>query len=131
MEQLRPRSQEVVEHRPINVIENKGNKNVKIAFLGTEEYRAALQQEALNRKMKVQGLLERAVASYTSGATPEPTRPTLIKHELHPEETELLRYILDQGTKDDAGWIRGNLKNFAEAIRSRGRTSKTKRDGGK
>lgn len=39
--------------------------------------------------------------------------------ERHHEETELLHFVLDRGTKNDAEWIRGNLRNFAEAIRSR------------
>jgi hypothetical protein len=47
----------------------------------------------------------------------EASRPAL--RESHAEEVELLRFILDNGSKDDAEWIRGNLRNFAEAIRSR------------
>jgi hypothetical protein len=32
----------------------------------------------------------------------------------------LLGFILTHGSKDEANWIRGNLKMFAEAIRRRG-----------
>lgn len=39
-------------------------KNAKIAFMGTAKYRAALQRAALDRGVKVQGLLEAAVVAY-------------------------------------------------------------------
>jgi len=35
------------------------------------------------------------------------------------EDLERLRWILENGTPNDREWIRGNLKNFEEAIRSR------------
>lgn len=37
----------------------------------------------------------------------------------HDDDLDRLRYILDHGTPEDKEWIRGNLKNFVEAIRSR------------
>lgn len=101
------------------MIENKGNKKSRISFLGTVEYREALQMEALKRRLKVQGLLERAIEIYT-GPAGEIAKPVIApKLERHQAELDLLRYILDNGTKDQAGWITGNLKTFAEAIRSK------------
>ena len=41
---------------------------VTIGFRGTEEYRKMLQQEALNRGLKVQKMLEEAVAHYVGQA---------------------------------------------------------------
>lgn len=53
----------------IYVIENTGNKDRKISFLGTEEYRIALQRVALDLKIKdVQTLLEKAVAAFVDSA---------------------------------------------------------------
>lgn len=101
------------------MIENKGNKNLKIAFKGTEEYRNALQQEALNRRMKVQGLLERAIHVYVDGVDESPRPAIAAKVERHQAELDLLRYILENGTKEQAGWITGNLKTFAEAIQAK------------
>lgn len=48
-------------------------KDKKIAFMGTFEYRAELQREALERGMKVQSLLEMAVAEYLANH-PAPKR---------------------------------------------------------
>lgn len=42
-------------------------ESVSIDFRGTEEYRKMLQQEAQNRNLKVQELLEEAVARYLAG----------------------------------------------------------------
>ena len=43
---------------------------VRIAFTGTEDYRADLQAQALARRIKVQELIERALEVYL--AQPEP-----------------------------------------------------------
>jgi hypothetical protein len=98
------------------VIENKGNKKSQIAFMGTSEYRDFLQRQALDRKIKVQVLLERAVEAYLEVGSES---GSVARPDSHSRQVELLRYILENGTKNDAAWITGNLKNFAEAIRSR------------
>lgn len=43
---------------------NKKKEQVTIGFRGSEEYRAALQQEALNRSTKVQPMLEKLIHDY-------------------------------------------------------------------
>jgi hypothetical protein len=43
-------------------------EEVTIGFRGSEEYRRRLQQAALDRGLKVQGLIETAVESYLAGA---------------------------------------------------------------
>jgi hypothetical protein len=45
-----------------------------IGFRGSEEYRAMIQRAALDRRIKVQQLLEEAVAAYLSG--PRPATPS-------------------------------------------------------
>ena len=120
------------------MIENTGNKNLKIAFYGSEEYRHAIQEAALQRRLKVQGFLERAVAAYVDGqagtaAAPPSAIGVVPKKPItdpHHEQMELLRYILDHGSKEEAGWITGNLKTFAEAIRLK-KPDKAKRQSGK
>lgn len=47
-----------------------------------------------------------------------PMKPVLVERK-HSDQHSLLEYVLEHGTKEDAAWITGNLKNFAEAIGSR------------
>lgn len=48
------------------MIDTKRNKNVKIAFMGSEEYRESLQKAALERRIKVQALIEDALEAFLS-----------------------------------------------------------------
>ena len=47
-------------------------KERNINFRGSEEYREYLQREALNRKVKVQGLIEAALSAYLSASAASP-----------------------------------------------------------
>ena len=80
---------------------------VTIGFRGTEEYRKTLQQEALNRGLKVQKMLEEAVAHYVGQV---PVSETIVAKadsgdssfgKLTPEERRwleaLLNYLRDDG----------------------------------
>lgn len=107
----------------MNVIENKGNKNLKIAFMGTEEYREALQQEALNRKTKVQGLLEDAVAAYVAKPA-EPGKPAIAaKPEAYPYKAEnktlhdRLEKILNSGDEATIRAVVPNIDIFFERLK--------------
>jgi len=68
---------------------------------------------------KNQGL-DAAVRAWV-GSPVQQENPAAVQHlsDRHAEEVKLLRFILEQGSKQEADWIRGNLKMFAEAIRSR------------
>jgi hypothetical protein len=87
---------------------------VTIGFRGTEEYRKTLQQEALNRGLKVQKMLEEAVAHYV-GQVPA-SEAIAAKADsgdspfgkLTPEERRWLQALLD--------YLRDGTKPFKENI---------------
>lgn len=80
----------------VYVIENTGNKDRKISFMGTEEYRLALKRAALDRNMDVQALIETALQSYLVPA--EKPKVTAIREEsLDADHRKILDW-LDQAT---------------------------------
>ena len=87
---------------------------VTIGFRGTEEYRKMLQQEALNRGLKVQKLLEEALAHYVGQApTPETAASKAESSDsvfgrLTPEERRWLEALLN--------YLRDESKPFKENI---------------
>lgn len=89
-------------------------ETVTIGFRGTEEYRKTLQQEALNRGLKVRKMLEEAVAHY-AGQAPV-SQPAGGKQDgeespfgkLTPGERRWLRALLD--------YLRGDARPFRENI---------------
>lgn len=113
-------------------------EEVTIGFRGTEDYRRALQRAALDRGLKVQTLIEQAVNQFLNpppakesadtpiGSAPDATSDTLqssstdsTDSRLRSYASELLGFILNNGSPDDVTWILGNLCNFCDAIRSR------------
>jgi hypothetical protein len=87
---------------------------VTIGFRGTEDYRRMLQQEALNRGLKVQKMLEEAVAHYVGQAIPTETAVSKAVgddspfRETTPEERRWLAALLD--------YLRDEGKPFKENI---------------
>lgn len=87
---------------------------VTIGFRGTEDYRRMLQQEALNRGLKVQKMLEEAVAQYVGQApgADSSVRATVANEspfgEITPEERRWLGALLD--------YLRDEDKPFKENI---------------
>ncbi len=79
----------------------------QIGFRGTREYRAMLQQEALNRGIKVQRLLELAVEQFLkskSGVTSTERRQESTSSELSnltPEDLEFARVMLSARKEGD------------------------------
>ena len=87
---------------------------VTIGFRGTEEYRKTLQQEALNRGLKVQKMLEEAVAHYVGQA---PVSEVIDQKadssespfgKLTPEERRWLEALLNY-LRDDSKPFRENI----------------------
>ena len=96
-----------------------------ISFRGDEKYRKLLHQAALDRGLKVQALIEIALANFLSNEAfaksviPAETKKIAFRPGPTAEGHRLLDEIFSDGTPKDADWILGNLKNFVEAIRSR------------
>jgi hypothetical protein len=87
---------------------------VTIGFRGTEDYRKMLQQEALNRGLKVQKMLEEAIAHYLGLEIPQEVigeKPVGGKSpfgDLSPEESRWLEAFL--------GYLRDDNQPFKENI---------------
>ncbi len=74
----------------------------------------ALKQRALDCDIPLYAATEDAISAYLGEASGAAAfKPTNM------QAHTLLEEILSNGTKEDSGWITGNLKNFVEAIRSR------------
>jgi hypothetical protein len=74
----------------------------EITFRGTVEYRASLQQAALDRGIKVQALLERAVEAFLSGTAIEADKidpPTKSNSDLFILDAPAESYIIAEWTK--------------------------------
>lgn len=97
------------------MVENMEEKaKVPIAFKGTEEYRERLQRAALDRKMKVQALIETALEDYL---TPSDLKPAAKVPS--GEHHRLLDVIYREGTENEKAGILQNLISFVAAIRAR------------
>lgn len=86
-------------------------KKKTIGFRGTEEYRSNLAQEALNRGVKVQVMLESAVSAYLSGTT---QKAASHKSEIPTAEkayVDLLLFLLRDGNPE----IRGAVVSLLES----------------
>lgn len=87
---------------------------VTIGFRGTEEYRKMLQQEALNRGLKVQRMLEEAIAHYVGKVPASETTATKADQPdspfgaIDPDEQRWLEALLN--------YLRDDSKPFKENI---------------
>lgn len=97
----------------------------QIAFMGTEEYRHLLQQEALKRKVKVQKFLEDAVSHYLAQEGGVADRKidagTFTK-----EEQETLDVMLRM-LRDDDPTIQGQVSIMMVAIQAYSQRAKKMR----
>lgn len=101
------------------------------------EQRRLKKADRLPKKPTQAELFDRMLATYSkavpggsseSGTPKLQRKPDLVSK--HPAAHGLLEFILENGTAQDGEWITGNLKNFAEAIRSRARQPSRKANGG-
>jgi hypothetical protein len=88
----------------------------KITVQLTDDQHHRFVNAKMNLKEKsLQSLMIKATEAFHPPAEPVPTPG--VKPHRHAEAITLLEFILDHGTPDQAQWITGNLKTFAEAVR--------------